>query len=89
MNKGKLIEVVAKDVGISKALVRKVVDSAIAAITKSLGRGDLLALPRFGTFSISSREARSRSNPRSGEMVKIAASKTAKFKPGSALNHFS
>ena len=36
MNKGELIEAVAKDVSISRALAGKALDSAIAAVTKSL-----------------------------------------------------
>jgi len=85
MNKGELIEAVAKDVSISKALAGKALDSAIAAVTKSLGRGEQVTLPGFGTFSVSTRKARSGRNPRTGETIEIPAAKTAKFKPGSAL----
>lgn len=85
MNKGELIEAVAKDVSISRALAGKALDSAIAAVAKALGRGERVTLPGFGTFSVSTRKARSGRNPRTGETIKIPAAKTAKFKPGSAL----
>jgi nucleoid DNA-binding protein len=35
MNKGELIDAVAREVGISKAVAGKTLDSAIAAVTKS------------------------------------------------------
>ena len=85
MNKGELVEAVAKGVGISKASANKALDSAIDAITKSLGNGDRVVLPGFGTFSVSTRGARNGRNPRTGETIKIPASKAVKFKAGSSL----
>ena len=85
MNKGELIEAVAKDAGISKALAGKVLDSAIDAITKSLSKGDRVALVGFGTFSVSARKARSGRNPQTGKEIKIPATKVAKFKAGNKL----
>jgi DNA-binding protein HU-beta len=85
MNKGELIEAVAKDTGISKALAGKVLDSAIDAITKSLSKGDRVALVGFGTFSVSARKARSGRNPQTGKEIRIPATKVAKFKAGNKL----
>jgi DNA-binding protein HU-beta len=85
MNKGELIEAVAKDAGISKALAGKALDSAIDAITRSLSRGDRVALVGFGTFSVSARKARSGRNPQTGKEIRIPATKVAKFKAGNKL----
>jgi len=85
MNKGELIEAVAKDAGISKALAGKVLDSAIDAITRSLSSGDRVALVGFGTFSVSARKARSGRNPQTGKEIRIPATKVAKFKAGNKL----
>jgi len=85
MNKGELIEAVAKEVGISKAVAGKVLDSAIGTITKGLSRGDRIALVGFGSFSVSTRKARSGRNPRTGTEIKIPATKVAKFKAGNKL----
>ena len=85
MNKGELIEAVSKDAGISKALAGKVLDSAIDAITKSLSKGDRVALVGFGTFSVSARKARSGRNPQTGKEIRIPATKVAKFKAGNKL----
>jgi DNA-binding protein HU-beta len=85
MNKGELIEAVAKDAGISKALAGKVLDSTVDAITKSLGKGDRVALVGFGTFSVSTRKARTGRNPRTGKEIMIPATKVARFKAGNKL----
>ena len=85
MNKGELIEAVAKDAGISKALAGKTLDSAIDAITRSLSGGDRVALVGFGTFSVSARKARSGRNPQTGKEIRIPATKVAKFKAGNKL----
>jgi DNA-binding protein HU-beta len=85
MNKGELIEAVAKDIGISKALAGKVLDSTIDAVTKSLARGDRVALVGFGTFSVSTRKARTGRNPRTGKEIMIPATKVARFKAGNKL----
>jgi len=85
MNKGELVEAVAKDAGISKALAGKVLDSTIDAITKGLGKGDRVALVGFGTFSVSTRKARTGRNPRTGKEIMIPATKVARFKAGNKL----
>ena len=85
MNKGELIEAIAKDVGVSKTAAGNVLDSTIDAMMRALGKGDRITLVGFGTFSVSTRQARSGRNPKTGEPIKIPASKTVKFKPGSAF----
>ena len=85
MNKGELVDVVAKEAGISKALAGKALDSAIAAVMKSLKKGEQVALAGFGTFSVSTRKARTGRNPRTGAEIKIPATRVAKFKAGKKL----
>ena len=85
MNKGELIEAVAKDAGISKALAGKVLDSTVDAITKGLGKGERVALVGFGTFSVNARKARTGRNPRTGKEIMIPATKVARFKAGNKL----
>ncbi len=85
MNKGELIDAVAKDVGISKAMAGKALDSIINAVTKSLKKGDRVALAGFGTFSVVKRKARTGRNPQTGKPIKIPAKKVAKFNVGVRL----
>lgn len=85
MNKNELIAAVAKESDLTKADAGRAVDAVITAIEKTLKKGDEVRLVGFGTFSVVKRKATSGRNPRTGETLKIAASKQPKFKPGKAL----
>jgi DNA-binding protein HU-beta len=85
MTKKELIDKVAKATGLSKSHSGKALDAVMDSIKGSLKKGKKVTLPGFGSFSVSSRKARMGRNPRTGEAIKIAASKLAKFSPGKAL----
>lgn len=85
MNKNDLITQVASSAGLSKASAGEAVDAVFAAISNTLARGGDVRLVGFGTFSISHRKATTGRNPRTGEAIKIKASKAPKFKAGKAL----
>jgi DNA-binding protein HU-beta len=85
VNKSELIDAMAASADISKASAGRALDAAIAAVTSALKSNDSVALVGFGTFSVKSREARTGRNPRTGETIKIKASKIPSFKAGKAL----
>jgi DNA-binding protein HU-beta len=85
MNKTQLIEAVAADSGLSKADSARAVESLIDTVAKTLKKGDEVSITGFGKFSVVKRAARQGVNPRTGERVKIKASKAPKFSPGAAL----
>jgi DNA-binding protein HU-beta len=85
MNKSQLVDAVASDSGLSKADSARAIDSVIAAVTKSLKKGDDVSITGFGKFSVVKRAARQGVNPRTGERVKIKASKAPKFTAGAGL----
>lgn len=84
MNKAQLIEEVAK-VTCTKKEAASALDATLAAIQKSLKKGDSVTLVGFGTFAISKRKARKGRNPQTGAVIKIAAKKVPVFKAGKAL----
>jgi DNA-binding protein HU-beta len=84
MNKGELIDVVAKTT-CSKAEAGKAVDAVLLAIKKALKKGEKVTLVGFGTFSVAKRSARTGRNPQTGKPIKIAAKKVPKFTAGKAL----
>jgi DNA-binding protein HU-beta len=86
VNKNDLCLEVAKKTGMSKADVTKAVDATLDAITDALKKNDDVRLVGFGTYSVSERSATEGRNPRTGEPIKIPASKRARFKPGKGLN---
>ncbi len=85
MNKAELIDAMAKSANLSKADSKRALEAVTGAITKSLKKGDKVALIGFGTWSITKRTARTGRNPQTGAAIKIAAKKVAKFKAGAAL----
>ena len=85
MNKAELIDAIAESADLSKASAARALDAALDALTKALKRGDSITLVGFGTFSVRKRAARMGRNPRTGETIKIKASKVPGFKSGKAL----
>jgi DNA-binding protein HU-beta len=85
MNKAELIDAMAADAGLTKADAKKALDAFIKVTTNALSSGDKLALVGFGSFSVSTRAARTGRNPQTGKELKIAAKKVVKFKPGTEL----
>ncbi len=85
MNKTQLVDAVASDSGLSKADSARAIDSVLATVTKSLKKGDDVSITGFGKFSVVKRAARQGVNPRTGERVKIKASKAPKFTAGAGL----
>ena len=51
----------------------------------SLNRGDEVKLHGFGSFRLHQKEARTRSNPKTGARVDLPAKKVLRFKPGKEL----
>ena len=60
-------------------------NALVEIISDALKKGESLTLPGLGTFEVRERAARTGRNPKTGEELKIAASRVAAFKPGAAL----
>jgi len=84
MNKGQLVEVVAKALG-SKSAAEKAINSTLKAVSDALKKGDKVTLVGFGPFSVTKRAARTGRNPQTGKEIKIKAKKVPKFTAGKAL----
>jgi len=84
MNKGELVNEVAKVVG-KKKVAEDAVSSVLDTITDSLKKGDKVTLIGFGTFSVAKRAARTGRNPQTGKAIKIKARKVPKFVAGKKL----
>ena len=85
MNKSELVADIASRSGLSQADSKKALDAFLEAVQGALVKGDAVQLIGFGTFKVSARKARQGRNPRTGEVIKIAASKVPVFSAGSAL----
>lgn len=85
MNKTELIEAIALSADISKASAGRALDAAMDAVKAALNKGDTVTLTGFGSFYVSTREARSGRNPRTGATLEIKAAKIPKFRAGKTL----
>lgn len=85
MNKADLIEKVAKDCDMTKAVAEQILNSILSTITDAVATGDKVSLIGFGTFSVNDRAARQGRNPQTGPIIQIPARKVVKFKAGAKL----
>ena len=85
MNKADLVKRVARDTGLTKADVLRVLDGVLAQVTRALRRGDEVKLVDFGSFQVSQRRARAAHNPYTGTAMKLPARRWPRFSPGKRL----
>ncbi len=87
MNKADLVSAVQRELGkeTSKAAAERALNAVLTGIRKGVKTGKPVQLIGFGTFKISKRKARLGRNPKTGESIKIPASKTVRFSAGQGL----
>ena len=88
MSKADFIANVAATGDMSNAEAKRVVELVFGEIEKGLKKSKKegkYTIGTFGTFTITKRAARKGRNPRTGEPIKIKASKSLRFKPSSNL----
>ncbi|MDO8933535.1 MAG: HU family DNA-binding protein [Rhodocyclaceae bacterium] len=85
MNKTELIEAIAKEADITKAVAGNVLDAVTSAIVKAVSKGDSVSLIGFGAFKSSKRAARTGRNPQTGKEIKIAATTVPRFTAGAGF----
>lgn len=85
MTKADLIEGLANKLGLNKGDSEKAVNIVLDDVIGALKEGERVNISGFGTFSVSTRRARTGRNPKTGEAIEISASRSAKFKPGKQL----
>ncbi len=84
-NKVELVAAVQKTLGTSKADAERAVNAVLDGIKLGVKKTKSVQLIGFGTFKVAARKARIGVNPKTGEKIKIKASKTVKFQAGKAL----
>jgi DNA-binding protein HU-beta len=87
MNKADLINEVAKVVSTKKE-AQAAVDCVFKSIPKAMKKGSPVTIAGFGSFKVAKRKARNGRNPKTGEAIKIKASKAPKFVASKTLKDF-
>lgn len=85
MNKADIVGKVQEVLGSTKADAERAMETIIDSITSSLSKGDEVSIAGLGIFVTKARPAREGRNPRTGETIRIAATRTPKFRPAKAL----
>ena len=85
MNKESLVKEVAEQAGVTKTDASKAFDAIFEAIQGSLKKGESVNLIGFGSFKVSTRNARTGRNPRTGEPLSIPETIVPSFSAGKAL----
>jgi DNA-binding protein HU-beta len=85
MNRKELVDALAAKTESTKADAERAIAGLIDIVTDTLKKGDSVTLVGFGTFEVRKRAARTGRNPKTGEALKIKASKVPAFKPGATL----
>ncbi len=85
MNKAQLINAVAAKCNLPKKDIDAVINATFDSIIDSLRDGEKVQIVGFGRFEVRERPARTGRNPMTGAAIEIAASRSAAFKAGNAL----
>ncbi len=88
MSKADFIDRVAETAGVSKSEAKRIVEvvfGEVEAGLKKAKKDGKYTIGTFGTFQVTKRPARKGRNPRTGEEIKIKASRSLRFKPSTNL----
>ena len=85
MNKSELVAAVQEATQLKKKDTEAAVVAFVDTIKEALKKGEKVQLIGFGTFESKERPARVARNPRTGEEIKVEASKAPVFKASKAL----
>lgn len=85
MNKAELVAALARNTRTSKAAAERTLNAVLSSVQRGLKRDRVVSLVGFGTFRVNARRPRVGTDPRTGERIRIAASRTVTFKCGKVL----
>ena len=85
MTKAELVSAIAKGANITKRQADAALKAAVSAVAEALEKGERVAVPGLGIFSVRERAARKGRNPRTGGVIDIPARKVVVFKPAKNL----
>ncbi len=87
MTKADLVAKMAAASGLTKVAAEKALEGCLTSIRASLRRGDPVTLVGFGTFTVTRRKTRKGRNPRTGQVITIAAARVPRFRPSRAIKN--
>lgn len=85
MKKSEVIDRVAAASNVARSQAESVINAFLDTVKSATASGERIGWPDFGSFSVTARKARTGRNPRTGEPVKIAASRAMRFTPSRSV----
>ncbi|WP_396033184.1 HU family DNA-binding protein [Candidatus Cyanaurora vandensis] len=85
MNKGELVDAVAKKTEKTKKDVDQIISAALETIMETVSENQKVTLVGFGSFEPRERQEREGRNPQTGEKMTIKASKVPAFSAGKSF----
>ena len=76
---------IAARANMTKAAAERSLNAMLESVQEMLAEDGKLTLTGFGTFVAETRQERQGRNPRTGDVITIAASKVVRFRPGKML----
>jgi|KBSMisStaDraftv2_1062788.scaffolds.fasta_scaffold4028590_1 DNA-binding protein HU-beta len=83
--KTEILDAIAEAMQVPKREAETAYDAFLNALTAAFRRGEKVSIPGLGAFTVADRPERQGRNPKTGETIRIAASRTVKFKAGREL----
>lgn len=82
MNKGELVDEVAKRADVTKKVADAVVSAVTESIMEAVSEGEKVTLVGFGSFEGRDRKEREGRNPKTGDKMTIPATRVPAFSAG-------
>ena len=85
MTKAELVAAVALKAGLNRTQAREALEALVGCVTDEVKAGREVRIVGFGAFTPVERPEGTARNPRTGQQVAKAASRTVRFRPGDGL----
>ncbi|MGK7923202.1 MAG: HU family DNA-binding protein [Trichodesmium sp.] len=85
MNKGELVDEIAKAADVTKKQADAVLSAALEVIMNAVASGDKVTLVGFGSFESRERKAREGRNPKTGAKMEIPETTVPAFSAGKSF----
>lgn len=85
MNKGELVDEIARKADVTKKQADAVLSAALEVIMDAVASGDKVTLVGFGSFESRERKAREGRNPKTGDKMEIPETTVPAFSAGKSF----
>ena len=85
MTKSEIVAYVSEKTGLKKIEAERAVNAVVDALTEAFKKGERVAIPGLGVFSVKQRKARKGINPKTGDEIIIPEKRTVAFRTAKSL----